>query len=210
VRTDARVVDRVAGPETTIVRVSGEVGATKEQLVVFGRHGAGLEIGGDGRHSPLRVAELFLEGRLKRASPAFRSPPLDLCATALGPAPARLFFPGPFTGDVAKGLAGLLQAATAVGIATTLTPSRTLAVRVVVMGVSGTDPVAAEQRLVAAYDTMATSGIGRLCGLDHPKRPPTATHTDSGLALEVELDPAPIAIGLYDATQASLPEMFRL
>lgn len=209
VRVDARVVDRAAGPETTIVRLAGEVGSAKEQLVLFGRHGVGLEIGDLGR-SRLRVAELFLEGRLKRASPVFRSPPLDHAAAALGPAPARVFFPGPFTGEAAMGIAGLLQAATAVGIAATPTPARTVAVRVLVSGAVGTNPSAAEQRLLATYDTIGASGIGRLCGLDRPRRAPTATHTEDGLTLEVELDPASIVTGLYDATEATLPEMFRL
>lgn len=208
VRLEPRAVERPAGPDTPIVRLAGEVGATREQLALYGHQGAGLEVGGDGKH--LRVAGLFLEGRLKRASPVFRSPPLDVAHQELGPAPARIFFPGPFTGDASQGLAGLLKAATAVGVAATPTAAGTLAVRVVVIGVQGNDVSAAEQRLAATYDTTAAAGIGRLCGLDRPKKPPTVSHTELALTLEVELAPGPIATGLHDATEATLPEMLRL
>src|SRR5439155_13010949 len=97
-----------AADHPDVIRTWGDLGTAREQLLIFGKRGVGLEVGGFG---PLRAAELFAEGRLKKASPIFRSPPLDLAASALGPAPARLFFAGPFD---SSGLGGLLKVASAV------------------------------------------------------------------------------------------------
>lgn len=208
VRIDSRVLDRAGGPDRAIVRLTGNVGGAKEQLVLFGRGAAGLELGDRGL-SRLRAAELFLLGRLRRASPAFRSPPLDLCASALGPAPARVFFPGPFTGDAAEGLGGLLRGATSVGVSATPAHANTVAIQCVVLGVEGRDSNAAQARLLATYDTLAASGLGRLCGLDHPQKTPTVSYIDPSLRLEVELDAARIAVGLHEATEATLQELLR-
>lgn len=191
-----------------VVRTWGDVGGTiREQLVLFGRRGVGMEIGGFG---PLRAAELFAEGRLKKASPAFRSPPLDLASSALGAAaPARLFFAGPFSGEARTGLGGLLQVASAIGIsATPVGPS--LDVRVAVLGARGTDPNAAVQRLGATYDALAQSSLGRLCGLDRPKKAPATSVSEDALFLEVQLDSSVIAKGLHDATEASVSEILKL
>jgi hypothetical protein len=199
-------VEGRAADHWDVIRTWGDVGTTREQLVLFGRRGVGLELGSFG---PLRASELFAEGRLKKASPMFRSPPLDLASAALGPAPARLFFPGPFSGDARAGFGGLLQVASAVGVsATPHGPS--LAVRVAVLEAQGTDPKAAVQRLGATFDALAQSGLGRLCGLDRPKKGPITGTSETALFLDVELDSSTVAKGLHDATEASILEILKL
>jgi len=186
-----------AADHPDVIRTWGDLGSAREQLVIFGKRGVGLEVGAFG---PLRAAQMFAEGRLKKASPIFRSPPLDLAAQALGPAPARLFFAGPFPEQH-----GVLKVASAVGFAATVS-KLTISIRVAVMEVGGADP----QRLGATYDTLAQSSLGRLCGLDHPKKGPKTMASENALFLEVELDSMVVAKGLNDATQASIVEILKL
>jgi hypothetical protein len=117
-RATGRFVDHAGGPLSTIVRLEGDAVSDHLTTVLFGRQVVGVELHADAhRVGPLRVSELFALRKLQRAHPALESPPLDLAAQTLGDAPLRIFYPGPFEGESAKGLAGLLQAATAVGIA---------------------------------------------------------------------------------------------
>jgi hypothetical protein len=206
IRIEGRAVDHQAGPETTIVRTWGEVGSRREQLALFGRRACGLEIGAFG---PLRAAILFAQNKIRKASPVFRAPPLDHAAAALGHAPARLFFPGPFEGDLALGMGGLLHITTAVGVAADPAPGR-VRVRIALFGIEEKDMGAASQRLLATFDTLAQSGLGRLCGLDRPKKGPTTGHSDDTLILEVELDPLLLGKGLNDATQATVTQLLNL
>lgn len=198
--------ERSAGAAPDIVRASGEVGSAHEDLLILGQRAVGLSVGARG---PLRAAELFALGKLRRASPAFRSPPLDRAAEVLGASPARLFFPGPFSGDAAKGLGGLLGAATAVGVAARV-EGGLVHVRISVLGVDPKDAHAATLRLLATYDRIADSGVGRLCGLDHPKTAPAVGQEDDALTLTVTLDAMAVGKGLYDATQADVSELMKL
>jgi hypothetical protein len=206
IRIEGRTVDFEAGPETTIVRTWGEIGSAREQLVLFGKHGVGFEIGAFG---PLRAAELFAQGKLKKASPAFRSPPLDLAAKILGKAPARLFFSGPFEGEMAGSIGGVLRVASAVAIAAHPMDD-TILVQIAILGIENRDMDAAAQRLAATFDNVAQSSLGRLCGLDKPKKQPTIGHSEDALVLQVTLETLPIGKGLHDATQASVAELLKL
>ena len=199
-------VEGRAADHPDVIRTWGDIGTTREHLVLFGRRGAGLEIGVPG---PVRAAQLFAEGRLKKASPAFHSPPLDLASQALGPAPARLFFPGPFSGDASAGFGGLLKVSSAVGISA-IASRLTILVRVAVLEAQGTDANAALARLGATFDALAQSGLGKLCGLDHPKKGPTTKASENALFLEIELDSSAVAKGLHDATPASIVEILKL
>ncbi len=98
--------------ERGVTRFWGTVGEEREQVALFGRRGVGIERGGLG---PLQASVYFAEGRLKRARPALRAEPLASVAERLGDAPLRGFAPGPFEGDWARGVGGLLRATTAVG-----------------------------------------------------------------------------------------------
>jgi hypothetical protein len=192
---DGRSIDRpTTDPLASIVRTWGSFGGDQEQLVLFGREALGLDIG---RSDPLRAAELFAMERLKRASPALRTDPLRQAARLLGDAPLLAFAPGPFTGEAAGGLGGLLGAATAAD-----RPG--LAITVVLLGAWGNDGQAAADRLLSAFGVLADSGIGRLLGARSPIAPARVRASPEALTLEVTIDAFTLAAGLHDATGATV------
>jgi hypothetical protein len=200
--------------EGDVTRFWGTVGREREQIAVLGREGVALE---RGRLGPLRAALYFAEGKLRRALPALRAEPLARAAALLDgdhPAPVRGFAPGPFEGDWAAGLGGLLRAATAVAVSATPveepsgpTARSILRVRVVVTGAWGEQAAAAAERLGAAFGVFASDPLGRLLGLDHPLEGPTLSGEADALHLELGLDPLPIGRGLNAATGASVAEI---
>jgi hypothetical protein len=203
IRVGGRAIDLRAGPETTIVRTWGEVGSSKETIVLFGRRGAGFEMDGD---THVRAAELFATGRLKRASPAFKAPPLDHASSVMGKAPLRLFFSGPFSED---GMGGLLRIASAASVLAYPVGSN-VRVRAAIFGIEEKEARAASARVSATFDKLAASGLGRLCGLDKPRKGPETSQTDDAIILEVELDAMTLGKGLHDATEASVVEVLKL
>jgi hypothetical protein len=204
---DGRSIDRATtDPLAQVVRTWGSSGAEPEELVLLGREALGLAIG---RSGPLRAAELFAMDRLKRASPALHAAPLDRAAALLGDAPVRAFAPGPFTGELASGLGGLMGAATAIaGRARVVDPGGadrpSLAFAVVVLGAWGDEAHAAADRLLAAFGVLADSGIGRLLGLRSPVAPARVHASPEALTLEVTVDAYTLAAGLRDATGATV------
>lgn len=218
-QVDSRTVDRQGGPLSTIVRLDGNGLQGHDELVLFGRQALGLELGptvpGPGTHvGPLRAAELFAGGRLKRSSPALHGAPLDATATDLGPAPARIFFPGPFGGGAEQGLAGLMKGATAIGIAIEPAPARAdgkpaVHATLVLSGAWGADAPKAGERLVAAVDTLANSALGKLCGVNQPFRGPDVRTTPTALFVDLVVDASAVARGVRAATSAEVDEIMR-
>ena len=216
---DSRTIDKPGGPLSTVVRLDGPGLHEHDELVLFGRQALGLELGppnvGAGTHvGPLRAAELFAEGRLKKASPALRGAPLDATATDLGPAPARIFFPGPFGGGSEEGLAGLMKGATAVGIAIEPAPARpdgkpAIHATLVLSGAWGQDAEKAGERLGAAVNTLANSALGKLCGVNQPFRGPDVRTTPTALFVEVVVDAGAVARGVRAATGAEVDEIMK-
>jgi hypothetical protein len=204
---DGRSIDRpTTDPLASIVRTWGSFGGDQEQLVLFGREALGLDIG---RSDPLRAAELFAMERLKRASPALRTDPLRQAARLLGDAPLLAFAPGPFTGEAAGGLGGLLGAATAVAGGARIVDAGNadrpgLAITVVLLGAWGNDGQAAADRLLSAFGVLADSGIGRLLGARSPIAPARVRASPEALTLEVTIDAFTLAAGLHDATGATV------
>ena len=193
--------------EHGIVRVWGQVGDHREQVAIFGTQAVALE---KGRFGPLRAAEYFARGKLKRVRPALETDPLADAAARLGDAPLRAFAPGPFVGEWAAGLGGLLGAST--GAAASLTPlaspgSGSVAMRVVLTGGWGADAAAASRRLAAAFGVLAGDPLGRLTGLDRPLDGPRTSGDAGALVLDVVLDPMVLARGLRDVTDAAIPEI---
>jgi hypothetical protein len=185
------------------------VDGKRQQLAIFGREALALEQGSFG---PLRAAEYFARGRLKRARPALLVEPLARLAALLGDAPLRVFAPGPFEGDQGKGLGGLLAGATAVGGAAVpheRDPDGALAVRFIVTGAWGSDAGEAAKRLRAAFDLLASDPLGRLMGVDHPLEGPVAYGEAEALRLEVTVDALGVATGLRDATGATIEEVMK-
>jgi hypothetical protein len=197
--------------EAGVTRFWGSVGGERQQVGVFGHEAVGLE---RGRLGPLRAAEYFAQGKLKRALPALGAEPLARAAALLGDAPARAFAPGPFTGEWAKGLGGLLGASTAVAVATrpVALPSApsgagALEVQVLLSGAWGTDAPAAAERLGAAFQLLANDSLGRLMGVDHPLVEPRVSGDAEALRLSVVLGTVALARGLHAATDARISEI---
>jgi hypothetical protein len=210
VSVEGRVVEGPPGdPRTAIVRLWGPTGEDREQVAVFGFDAVGLE---RGRFGPLRAAELFAEGKLKRASPALRAPPLSRVAELLGAAPVRAFAPGPFEGELQKAAGGLLGASTAVGGAARVVDgaggrAAGISVHAVLLGAWGEDSAAAAERLRAVFDVAAASGIGRLLGLARCTAGPTVAGGAEALTLDFTVDAAALFDGLRAATGAELREI---
>ncbi len=196
--------------EGGVVRTWGTVGSSRQQIAILGREAIALE---QGRFGPLRAAEYFAQGRLKRAKPALQADPLARTAALLGDAPLRAFAPGPFEGALARGLGGLLAAATAVGGTATpvdCDPGGALAVRLVVTGAWRDDATAAAERLRAAFDVLASDPLGRLLGVDRPVEAPRVSGNADALSLDVTVDALALGKGLRDATGATVEEVMRL
>jgi hypothetical protein len=192
-----------------ITRLWGGLGAAREQLTILGTDCVGLEQGPAG---PLHAAELFAEGRLKRASPALRAPPLARMAELLGDAPARAFAPGPFEGDLQRGAGGLLGASTAVGARARVVDARggasaRLAIRVILLGAWGAEAGVAAERLRAVFDVLAASGVGKLLGLSQGFAERWVEGSSDALTLDVSVDATVFASGLRAATAADANEI---
>lgn len=195
--------------EGNVVRTWGSVGSAQQQLAIFDHDAVALE---QGRFGPLRAAEYFARGRLKRARPALQDEPLARVAALLGDAPLRAFAPGPFEGEQGRGLGGLLAAATAVGGAATPRehdPDGALALRFIVTGAWGSDAAEAAKRLRAAFDVLTSDPLGRLMGVDRPLEGPVAYGEAEALRLEVTVDALGVATGLRDTTGATMAEVMK-
>ena len=218
-RVEKTFADRVTNPggrnvdvaNPPVVRVWGEVNGEAQQLVVFAREAVALE---QGRSGPVRAAEAFAQGKLRRASPALRGGPLTRAAQLAGDGPIRAFAPGPFEGEIAQGLGGLMRASTAIGVTATFESGEPNArarirIRIVLTGAWGKDAPAASERLAAAVHVVSESAFGRLLGLDHPVVAPIVRGDDEALVLEAVLDGMLLARGLHDALDAEIGDIMR-
>ena len=194
-------------PAPAVVRITGEASGEPEELIVFAREALAFE---QGPHGPIRAAEAFAFGRLRRAQPALRGAALARADATLGPAPIRVLVPGPFEGEAAQGLGGLLRASTAIGLAAKpIEGAARVAVRLVLTGAWNEDAPAAAERLAAAVHVLSESAAGRLFGLDRPLEGPRAHAAPEALVLEATYDADAIARGLRDATSAEVGEIMR-
>lgn len=191
-----------------VVRLSAEVSAEPQQLVVFGRESVAVE---QGKAGPLRAAEAFAFGKLKKAVPALEGAALRRVSEVLGDAaPVRAFAPGPFEGETGSGLGGLMRAATAVGASARWAGSGSgIAVRVVLTGAWGDDAPAAAERLGAAAHVLSESAVGHLFGLHRPIRAPSVHVEPDALVLDAVIDGAALARGIHDAVDAEVADIMR-
>lgn len=199
--------------EGDVIRTWGMVGSDREQLAILGRDAAALE---KGHLGPLRASIAFAEGKLHRSLPALRAEPLARAAELLGSASARAFAPGPFEGEWATGLGGLLRASTAAAVGAWPRGTANLFLRVVLLGAWGTEAPAAADRLRAAFDVLANDPLGKLMGMDHPAEAARTGHVlgegpqnNDGITLEVTLDALSLARGLQAATAGTVADIMR-
>lgn len=196
-------------PNPRVLKMTGEVSGESQHLLIFGNEAAAIE---QGKPGPLRAAEAFAFGKLKRAAPALRGVALAKASEVLGDVPVRVFAPGPFEGETANGLGGLLRAATAVaGSARWAGTGANVAVRIVLVGAWGDEALVARalERFAAAAHVLAESPTGHLFGLHHPIQGPTVHAEGDALVLDVTLDGDVLARGLHDAVNADVVEMMR-
>jgi hypothetical protein len=214
---DARVVDRapaqVAGG---IKRLEGRRRGAPIELALFGREAISLQTGARPApaRSPLRIAELLAENKLKKVAPALQADPLNRTAQLLGDAPARGFAPGPFAGDWRKGFGGLLGACTSAGIALRSEPraggKAALALTLALIG-EWRERAEAQTRLLAWLDTFQQEALGRLLGVDRPLEPPRVRFpAPDAMLLDFVADADRVARGIHDAVDANIREIMSL
>ncbi len=202
----------VANPP--VVRLDGGPVGDAEHLLVLGREHLVLATEGPGkaggRTGPLRAAEAFALGRLKRSSPAVRSAALAPVAALLGDAPVRVFVPGPFEGEVAAGLGGLLRASTGLGVAARPAGAGgRISVRVVVAGAFKEDADAAAERLAASVHVLTETAFGRMLGLNRPLEGPTTRLAVDALVLDATFDGMKVATGAHDVLEGDIAQVLR-
>jgi hypothetical protein len=198
-RVEGRAVERGG-----VTRIWGSISGGREQVALLARDAVVFE---RGQLGPLQAAVYFAQGRLKRSLPVLRAEPLVTAAALAGDAPLRMFAPGPFQGDWARGLAGLLRATTAVAASLRPMPNGAIGLRVLLMGGWGEDASAAAERLRSAYGILAEDPLGQLTGMDRPVDGPSVSADAAALTLEVTLEAAVLGRGLHVATGASLEEI---
>jgi hypothetical protein len=193
--------------DPSIVRLTGTVNGEPEKLALLGDRAIAYEQG-NGR-SVLRAAEAFALGKLKRARPALRSSALARASEVLGDAPVRIFAPGPFEGETAQGLGGLLQVTTAIAASARFAgPPARIAVRVVLTG-AFRDLDAAAERFAAAANVLSESVAGRLFGLHDPIASPRVHVAGDALVLDATIDGDALSRGIHDALDAEVSEIMR-
>lgn len=192
-----------------LIRVSGKVGQRQSAAVFLGRDVAGFQDGGSASRGPARVAALFAEGKLKHARSALAGEPLRSLALRLGQGPLAAYAPGPFDGELARGLRGLLGAATAIGGVLGPTERQSFLVRVAVAGDFSTSAAPASDELLGAWKDLAGSRLGHMLGLDKPVSAPVTQGAPDVVMLAVELSGRALAEGLAAATASRVEDIFR-
>jgi hypothetical protein len=178
-------------------------------VVLIGRDVAGFQEGGSMSRGPARIAALFAENKLKSAHTVLTVEPIRSLAARLGPAPLAAVAPGPFEGEVARGLRGLLGAATAIGGVMRPSERQGFALTIGVAGDFTGSAAAASGELLAAWNELASSPLGHLLGLDSPLAAPAVTSAPEVLLLSVELSGRALAEGLAKATATRVEDIFK-
>ncbi len=195
--------------DSRIVRVSGRIGKTVHVFAGAGREVACLQQDGSADRGPCRVASLLALGKLKRSRSVFEDEAMRVLAKRFETAPLRIFAPGPFEGELARGARGLLAAATAVAAAFRPSPRESILLEIAVAGDFSTSASAASQKLEASWEDLAARPLGHLLGLDMPLSPAFPTYAPDHVSFVVDLDARKLAQGLADATSNEMREIMR-
>ena len=215
-RVEASFTERVLGVEgraidpanPEIVRLWGDAHGERTQVAMFGREMVALETG---QFAPVRVAELFAQGRLKKSLPISHAEPFARVRELLGQTDARIISPGPFEGEWQKALGGLLRATAAVGVGVRVREESSRAfldTRMVLLGSWGED-TEAEARLVSGLNVILSTGFAKLINLGSPVASPKVTRRDDALVVDASWDALRLADGLHTAVDASVSEIFQ-
>jgi hypothetical protein len=196
----------------------GNIGTKPHGFAALGPDVAVYQYGGDRKRGAARIALLYAEGKLARVPSALGEASMAALQRALGNAPAMVLLPGPFEGDAARGVRGLLGAATAFGAALTPTKAKTLQLRVLLVGSfslpadkQGDSPL---DYLRAAWTDLAQADLGRLLRLHETHSNVYVSTRQLGpdlteLSLGVELSAPKLFEGLAAATIDDVRDMMR-
>lgn len=195
--------------DARVMRVSGRIGKTTHAFAAIGKDIVCLQQDGSMDRGPCRVASLLALGKLKRTRSVFEDPALHILGKRFESAPLRVFAPGPFEGDLVRGIRGLLAAATAIGLAFRPSTKESLLLEIAVTGDFSTSGVEAAQKLAASWDDLAGRPLGHLLGLDAPVAPAISSSAAEVVTLVVNLDPRKLAKGLADATSNQIRDIMR-
>lgn len=153
-----------------------------------------------------RVPIAFARGKLKKTPRALRGAALSTLPE-LGEARWVTFYaPGPFEGEWARGLRGLMASALALAVHVEPTDDDHLRVNLVMSGEFGTTGQAALDELSRAFEELATSTTGKLLGLDGA-RAVQGRFDPQYLTLSTELPLFPLVSGLRAAVIADVWEI---
>lgn len=184
--------------------LQGVVGKTPETLLVIDRQLVAVSVGDP---TPIRVAEAFAKGRLKRSPTVLAGSALRTLPSDLEQAPLRFYAPGPFEGEWAHAARGLLGAALAVGAAVRPAEEDFLRAELVITGNFEPSGPGASAELLAAWNDLAQSSTGHLLGLDDPESPPEISAASDRLRLEKKLRLSTLVQGLRAAVSADVREI---
>lgn len=192
-----------------VVRVGGRIGRTAHTMATIGGDVVCLQQDGSVERGPCRVASLLALGRLKRTRSVFEDESLRSLAQRFEMAPLRLFAPGPFEGDLARGIRGLLGGATGIGMAFRPSARESVLLEIAITGDFSASGSEGSAKLGASWDDLAERPLGHLLGLDTPLAAAVPTYTAAIVGIVVELDPRKLAKGLADATRSQIREIMR-
>jgi len=157
-----------------------------------------------GDPSLARVAEAYAMRRLKSPT-ALHGVALSTLPEAPSDTLAAVYFPGPFSGEWARGAYGLLGSAQALGVAVEAAASASLRITVTLVG----DFTLGDERsrLEHAWTDLQSSSTGQLFGLDQIKKMSIVADLHH-LTWSGEVPATALVAGLRAATIANVPEMF--
>lgn len=185
-----------------LIRLTGTIGTRRRALALLEPSVIAWESGPSG---PMRATVAFALGKLKKAKPALLAEPLLTLSKKLGDAPLIAMAPSP-TRDAWSGAHGLLDRATAIGVAAT--PGlEGLQVTLIAMGTWDDPPTEALHRLEATLKDLATSPLGRLTAIDHPLTPWSVDGDRDVIHATATFDADKIGSGLRAATSAQIREI---
>jgi hypothetical protein len=194
----------VKSPHPELRTIQGVIGRTPEKLLTIRGELVAIAVGDP---TPVRAAEAFAMGRLKRSPRALQGSALSTLPPELEQAPVRFYAPGPFADEWARAAGGLFGAAVAVGIAARPAEPGYLRVHFVLTGQFANSEVDATSRLTAAFEELSESSTGHLLGLDSLPEPPSVSASASQLELRARLKIEPIVRGLRSAVTSDVWEI---
>ena len=167
-------------------------------------HTVALEIGGASR---VKASVLYTIGKLQRVPTMANFDQVKVVEELLGDASVQAVSWGPFEGQWAKGLGGMLAVTTSIGGAVRPSPNGELALRVVLSGAWQDDAPAARAIVASSWQRLSVSPIGRLLSFDDPKLGPKLVANERVVRLDVVLDGTKVLRGLYNAVKGSLEDI---